>query len=178
MCIFSKEGIGLFDVGPGHTFLPEAVIGKAYLHAPATETILDLFLPAPNSRSIRVHIIQGPHCIRENTGNLEILYAQFGNSLILKIKDIVIIATKFSFFLETECLPSQLCIGNSHKSLNLAQGKSAVRQGKHTEFENRIWVGTLIISSKISHLCWFDGRGVSDNLLHIGTSERVALAKI
>ena len=35
-------------------------------------------------------------------------------------------------------LPSQVCVCNSHKSRKLAQGKFAVRQGKHREFANAI----------------------------------------
>ena len=36
----------------------------------------------------------------------------------------------------------QFCVCNSHKSRKLAQGKFMVKQGKHREFENAIWVGT------------------------------------
>ena len=67
-----------------------------------------------------------------------IWFAQNVNSLILKVKDISIFATKIS-------LPSQFCVCNSHKSRKLAQGKFAFIQGKHREFENAIWVGTLRI---------------------------------
>ena len=42
---------------------------------------------------------------------------------------------KFKTFLS---LPNQLCICNCHKASKLAQGKFAVGQGKHREFENAI----------------------------------------
>ena len=35
-------------------------------------------------------------------------------------------------------LPSQFCVCNTHKLCKLAQGKLAVGQGKHREFENTI----------------------------------------
>ena len=80
--------------------------------------------------------------VRENTGNLEILskhrefclsrgktqgilLAQVVNVLILKVKDIAIVAAKNPFFPEAGLCP-------------LAQGKFAVGQGKHMEFENTI----------------------------------------
>ena len=50
---------------------------------------------------------------RENTGNFH-----FSRSLI--------------------GLPTQFCVCNSHKLCKLAQGKCAVGQGKHREFENTI----------------------------------------
>ena len=34
--------------------------------------------------------------------------------------------------------PEQFCVSNSHKSRKLAQGKCAVGQGKHLEFEDEI----------------------------------------
>ena len=94
--------------------------------------------------------------VRENTGNLKILskhrentgnfvktqgisLAQVVNVLILKVKDIAIIAANKSFFSRSWiCLPSQFCVCNSHKLCNLAQGKFAVGQGKHREIENTI----------------------------------------
>ena len=83
-----------------------------------------------------------------NTGNLEmlskhrefclntvktqgILLAQVVNVLILKVKDIAIVAAKKSFF-------SRSCVCNTHILCKLAQGKFAVEQGKHREFENTI----------------------------------------
>ena len=105
---------------------------------------------------------QGTHCtgktgkmvpknpVRENTPKTQgIWFAQFVNSLILKVKDISIFAGKIppqKIKLDI-CLPSQFGVCNSHKSHRLAQGKFAVRQGKqgkHREFENQISVGTLI----------------------------------
>ena len=46
-------------------------------------------------------------------------------------------------------LPSQFCVCNSHKLCKLAQGKCAVGQGKNSEFENTIRVGTLGSSNAI-----------------------------
>ena len=69
-----------------------------------------------------------------------IWFAQVVNSLILKVKDIAIFAAKISIFSPRSWLglPSQFCICNSHKLCKLAQGKFAVRQGKHRKFENTI----------------------------------------
>ena len=51
---------------------------------------------------------------------------------------------KFPFFSRSWIgLPSQFCVCNSYKLWKLAQGKIAVGQGKHREFENTIGVGTL-----------------------------------
>ena len=95
--------------------------------------------------------------VRENTGNLEILskhrecclntgktqgilLGQVVNVLILKVKDIAIVAEKINpFFSRSRIgLPSQFCVCNTHKLCKLAQGKFAVRQGKHREFKNTI----------------------------------------
>ena len=68
-----------------------------------------------------------------------IWFAQVVSSLILKVKDISIFAATIpNFFKSWICLPSQFGVCNSHKSCKLAQGKFAVRQGKHREFENEI----------------------------------------
>ena len=55
-----------------------------------------------------------------------ILFAQVVNSLMPKVNDIAI------------GLPRQFCVCNSYKLWKLAQGKFAVGQGKHREFENTI----------------------------------------
>ena len=72
-----------------------------------------------------------------------ILIAQLVNSLILKVKDIVIFAVKISIFSQKlDRSASQFCVCNSHKLCKLAQGRFAVGQGnklrKHREFENTI----------------------------------------
>ena len=67
------------------------------------------------------------------------LFVQVLNSLILKVKDIAIFATKISIVSRSWIgLPSHFCVYNSHKLCTLAQGKCTVGQGKHREFENRI----------------------------------------
>ena len=68
-----------------------------------------------------------------NTGKTQgILLAQVVNVLILKVKDIAIVAAKKSFFPRSWIgLPSQFCVCNTHKLCELAQGKFAVGQGKH-----------------------------------------------
>ena len=67
-------------------------------------------------------------------------FAQVVNSLILKAKDIFVFAAKNFQILSKldKSAKSILCVCNSHKSHKLAQGKFAVRQGKHREFENTI----------------------------------------
>ena len=77
----------------------------------------------------------------QNTGNFDLntgnLLAQVVNVLILKVKDIaIVVAKKSNFFRSWIGLPSQFCVCNTHKLCKLAQGKFAVRQGKHREFEN------------------------------------------
>ena len=84
---------------------------------------------------------QGEHrefCL--NTGKTQgVLLAQVVNVLILKVKDIAIVAAKKSFFSRSWIgLPSQFCLCNTHKLCKLAQGKFVVRQGKHRKFENTI----------------------------------------
>ena len=96
--------------------------------------------------------LQGPHCtgkmeekksLSGKTGILEILskqgilFAEIVNSLIQKVKDIAIFAVYNSYFFLKSwiCLPSQFCVRNSHSSHKLAQGKFAVGQEKHREFE-------------------------------------------
>ena len=68
------------------------------------------------------------------------LFAQVVNSLILKVKDTAIFAAKISIFFPRSWigLPSQFCLCNIHKLCKLAQGKLAIGQGKHREFENTI----------------------------------------
>ena len=84
---------------------------------------------------------QGKH--REfylNTGKTQgILLAQVVNVLIIKVKDIAIVAAKSPFFSRSWIgLPSQFCVCTTHKLCKLAQGKFPVGQGKHREFENTI----------------------------------------
>ena len=64
--------------------------------------------------------------------------AQVVNVLILKVKDIALFAAKNKSSRSWIGLPSQFCVFNSHKLCKLAQGKFAVGQGKHREFENTI----------------------------------------
>ena len=81
--------------------------------------------------------------VRENTGNLKfcqntektqgIWFAQVVHSLILKVMDISIFATK-----KLGGGGAGFCVCNSQKSCKLAQGKFVVGQGKHREFENAI----------------------------------------
>ena len=66
------------------------------------------------------------------------MFAQVVNSLMSKVKDIAIFAAKISR--SWIGLPSQFCVCNSHKLWKLAQGKFAVGQGKHREFENTIQI--------------------------------------
>ena len=76
-----------------------------------------------------------------NTGKTQgILLAQVVNVHMLKVKDIAIVAAKkIQFFSRSWIgLPSQFCVCNTHKLCKLAQGKFAVGQGKHREFENTI----------------------------------------
>ena len=76
-----------------------------------------------------------------NTGKTQgILLAQVVNVLILKVKDIAIVAGgKNPFFPRSWIgLPNQFCVCNTQKLCKLAQGKFAVEQGKHREFENTI----------------------------------------
>ena len=85
---------------------------------------------------------QGKHwgfCL--NTGKTQgILLAQVVNVLILKVKDIAIVAAKKIHFFSRSWigLPSQFCVCNTRKLCKLAPGKFAVGQGKHKEFENTI----------------------------------------
>ena len=88
--------------------------------------------------------------VRENTGNLEMLskHKEFsqntGNfvSSSCKYSDSKskgYLQQKKSIFSRSWIgLPSQFCVCNSHKLCNLAQGKFAVGQEKHREFENTI----------------------------------------
>ena len=84
---------------------------------------------------------QGSWKFCQNTGKTQgILFAQVVNSLILKVWDIAIFAAEISIFFPRSWigLPSHFCICNSYKLCKLAQGKFAVGQGKHREFENTI----------------------------------------
>ena len=79
----------------------------------------------------------------QNTGKTQgILLAQVVNALILKVKDVAIFAAqkKSIFFqkLDRSAKSVLSCVCNSHKLCKLAQGKFAVRHGKHREFENTI----------------------------------------
>ena len=64
----------------------------------------------------------------ENSGNFVCSSCKFPDS---KCKtDISLFTAKiFNFFLSWMCLPSQVCVCDSHKSSKLAQGKFAVGQG-------------------------------------------------
>ena len=73
------------------------------------------------------------------------ILAEVVNVLILKVKDIAIVAgKKKSIFIPRSwiVLPSQFCGCNTHKLCKLVQGKICGRtgktQGKHREFENTI----------------------------------------
>ena len=44
---------------------------------------------------------------------------------------------------------------NSHKLCKLVQGKFAVKQGKHREFESTIWGGTLFLRRSSENRCVF-----------------------
>ena len=68
-----------------------------------------------------------------------ILFVQVVNVLILKVKIIAIVApNEINFFPRSWIGLPSLCVCNTHKLCYLAQGKIAVRQGKHREFENTI----------------------------------------
>ena len=81
-----------------------------------------------------------------------ILFAQVVNSLIIKVKDIAIFATKIPIFSRSWTgLPRQFCVRNSHKFYTLAQGKFAVRRGKNMENTGNLkiqfeWVLWYLIS--------------------------------
>ena len=76
----------------------------------------------------------------QKTGKTQgILLGQVVNVLILKVKDIAIVAAKISIFSRSWIgLPSQFCVCNTHKLCRLAQGQFAVGQGKDRELENTI----------------------------------------
>ena len=88
--------------------------------------------------------------VRENTGNLEILpkhWENTGNFVCSSCKFpdskgkgyCNICCEIFHFFsISWIGLPSQFCVSNSDKLCKLTQGKFAVGQGKHREFENII----------------------------------------
>ena len=80
----------------------------------------------------------GNFCL--NTGKTQgVLLAQVVNVLILKVKNILIVAAKKSFSPQKlDGSAKSVCVCNSHKLCKLAQGKCAVRQGKHREFKNKI----------------------------------------
>ena len=71
----------------------------------------------------------------QNTGKTQgIWFAQVVNSLILKVKDILKLAVKFSKQnLSLISLPSHFFLCNSHKSRQFEQGKFAVGQRKNRE---------------------------------------------
>ena len=78
---------------------------------------------------------QGKHREFGNFAKTQGNHREFG--LLKLLKDISIFAAKiFFFFRSLISLPSHFCVCNNHKSHKLAQGKFAVRQGKHGEFEN------------------------------------------
>ena len=91
--------------------------------------------------------------VRENTGNLEICqntgktqgiwFAQVVNSLMTKVKDIAIFATKISIFFQKldRSAKSNLCM-KYLQIMEIGTGKfcgwTGKTQGKHREFENTI----------------------------------------
>ena len=95
---------------------------------------------------------QGKHrefCL--NTGKTQgILLAQVVNVLILKVKDIVIVAAKKSIISSSWIgLQSHFCVCNTHKLCKLARGKFAAGQGKHREITGNLkiqfeWVPCLV----------------------------------
>ena len=84
--------------------------------------------------------------VRENTGNLEILSKHRENSLVCSSwkfpdsegNDISFNTCRENFLLSWISLSNPVCVCNSDKSRKLEQGKYAVGQGKHREFENAI----------------------------------------
>ena len=67
------------------------------------------------------------------------MLAKVVNVVIVKVKGIAIVAATKSIFSRSWIgLPSPFCVCNTHKICKLAQGKFAVGQGKHREFENTI----------------------------------------
>ena len=57
-------------------------------------------------------------------------FVQVVNSLILKIKNIVIFAANKFFFISWIHLPSQFCVCNSHKTRKVVQGQICSMTGK------------------------------------------------
>ena len=107
----------------------------------------------PLRESIRVPTAQGKQgkCPKKNPcqgkhrelGNLAksqgIWFAQLVNSLILKVKDILVFAAKFFKF--SLKLDSQFCVCNCHNARKLAQGKFAVGQGNNGNLKMQVeWV--------------------------------------
>ena len=84
-----------------------------------------------------------------------IWFAQVVSSLIQKVKDIAIFATKIpNCFRSWIC---QFCVCYSQKSRKLVQGKFAVGQGKHRDFKMQFeWGPCLIckIESNCSYACY------------------------
>ena len=124
----------------GRYAAPLAACGHQKL-ASGPETPSDYRVPTGKTgKMAKIIPCQGKH---REFGNFaktqEILFAQVVNSLVLKVKGIVIIALKSPIsFRGWICLPSQFCVCNSHKSHTLAQGRFAVGQGKHREYENAL----------------------------------------
>ena len=86
----------------------------------------------------------GKHGEFENFAKTQgILGAQSVNSLILEVKDII-----WNYFFEAGYI-WLFFVCSSCNLLGLAQGKFAVRQGKHREFNNTNWVKTLIYKSEM-----------------------------
>ena len=80
--------------------------------------------------------IQGIQTFCQNTGNLVCSSCKFPDSKGKRYFDICHESSQILF--EAAYSISQFGVCNSHKSCKLAQGKFAVRQGKHREFENEI----------------------------------------
>ena len=91
-----------------------------------------------------IYMWQGTHCTGKTENGKKkslsgktqgIWFSDFVNSLILKVKDILIFPKKIS----KQFLVCQISfVSASHKSRKLAQGKFAVGQDKNREFENAI----------------------------------------
>ena len=79
---------------------------------------------------------QGNWKFCQNTGNLVCSNWKFPDSKDERYLDIC--HDNFLISCSWISLPSQFCVCNSHKSRKLAQGKFAIGQGKHREFENAI----------------------------------------
>ena len=92
-------------------------------------------LQRENSEMAKKNPWQGKHRAFGNVAKTQgILFAQVVNSLILKVKDVVIFAVKISIFSQKlEMSESQFCVFNSHKLSKLAQGTFVVGPGPNRD---------------------------------------------